>query len=210
MKEKDVQILAGYFPEKALDLVVVLIEKYRVHFKIAKNRRTKLGDYRPPVKNRFHQISVNHDLNPYAFLITFVHEMAHLLVFERYGLKISAPHGKEWKKEYRQLMQRFIDLNIFPDDLKKELEKSIVNSKASSLSEMGLYRILKKYDQNSSIEEDVIDLEKLPEGTVFYTKNGLRFQKGEKQRVRYRCFNLDNKQWYLFHPLTPVKVWTEN
>lgn len=200
--EKEKKILLQYLPESSVDMVSDLITGHKIHFRISSSRSTKFGDYRPPLKKPYHQISVNHDLNPYAFLITFIHEVAHLRVYEKYERNVSAPHGYEWKTEYRLLMQRFLDAGIFPEDLKEEITKSIVNSKASSSSEISLYRTLKKYDDKPF--EGVVDLETLPEGKLFLTKNGYRFKKGEKRRVRYRCYNLINKQWYLFHPLTPV------
>jgi len=76
----DKEILAQYIPEEAIDKVLNRIIEKKVHLKITRGRRTKLGDYRPPVRHSNHRISINHDLNPYAFLITFIHEFAHLLV----------------------------------------------------------------------------------------------------------------------------------
>ncbi len=205
MKAQEKNILKQYVPENAVEKVAELIEKYGVHFKITKSRSTKLGDYRPPLRVPYHRITVNHDLNKYAFLITFIHEIAHLLVFEKYKNKVSSPHGNEWKKEYRDLMQEFIVMNVFSEDLTKEISKSLINSKASSMSEVNLYRVLKKYDDKSNETEGVVELENLHEGVVFVTKNGQLFRKGGKQRVRYKCLNLNNNRWYLFHPLTPVK-----
>ncbi len=199
----DKEILAQYIPEEAIDKVLNRIIEKKVHLKITRGRRTKLGDYRPPVRHPNHRISINHDLNPYAFLITFIHEFAHLLVFEQHKNKV-APHGKEWKIEYRKLMTEFFGLNVFPPELQKALEDSIRNAKASTFSELELSRLLKKYDK-----PDVnghTHLEDLPDDTVFVIQNGKKFIKGEKLRKRYKCRSLQNNRFYLFHPLTPVKV----
>lgn len=206
MTDQEKQILAEYLPEAALKPVANLIVRYKIHFRISRSRSSKLGDYRPPVNQRYHKISVNHDLNQYAFLVTFIHEVAHLIVFMKHKTKVSAPHGQEWKREYQTLMQRFIDLGVFPEDVKNELSKSIVNSKASSSSEVELTRVLRKYDKNKTV--GVTHLEDIPEGSLFVIRTGRRFQKGAKRRVRYLCQNLDNKRWYLFHPLTEVKLFT--
>ncbi len=206
MTDQEKQILAEYLPGSALKPVANLIVRYKIHMTITRSRSTKLGDYRPPISQPYHKISVNHDLNPYAFLVTFIHEVAHLLVYKRYKTKVSAPHGIEWKREYKTLMQQFIDKDIFPDDIKQELLKSIVNSKASSSSEVELTRVLRKYDENKI--EGVIHLEEIPEGANFIIRTGRVFKKGQKRRVRYLCQNLDNKRWYLFHPLTEVKLFT--
>ena len=197
--EKNRETLTLYLPEKTVDTVLEWIKSRNVHLKITKNRKTKLGDYRAPVRSANHRISVNYDLNPYAFLITFVHEYAHLLVFEQYKNRVK-PHGKEWKATYRMLMHKFLEMDVFPDDLKQVLEQSIYNSKASSHSDIELSRTLQKYDKTTGI----VRIEDLPENAVFRTETGRSFRKGPRQRIRYKCQNLVNKRFYLFHPLTPV------
>ena len=47
------------------------------------------------------------NLNPYRFLMTLVHEVAHLVAFQKYGRAIK-PHGKEWKFTFQTLMLPFI------------------------------------------------------------------------------------------------------
>jgi len=200
MHPEDKKILNHYFPSQAVDMVAAWIEEKKIHFKISKTRQTKLGDYRPPIRHGNHRISVNHSLNKFSFLITFVHEYAHLLTWEKYERKAS-PHGKEWKLAYRQLMTDVIKTDAFPEDVRFELEKSIVNTKASSSSEIDLSRVLKKYDP----PHDVPLLEELPEGSFFSTANGVVYQKGNKRRTRYLCLNISNKKSYLVHALTPVK-----
>ena len=199
MNEK--AILSEYLPEKSVEQVYQWIIQYKIHFKISRRRSTKLGDYRPPIRNANHRISINHDLNPYSFLITFVHELAHLTVFEKHNRNV-LPHGKEWKQDYKSLMQMFLDKNIFPDDINTVLKKSILNSKASSTSDLALSRVLSQYDKT----EDHSKLESLETGTIFQIQNGRRFQKGERIRTRYKCLSQQNKRHYLFHPLTPVEV----
>ena len=195
----DVQILAEYLPEGAIDRVYDWIRSYKVHFRITRARTTKLGDYRPPAGRSSHRISVNHNLNPYAFLITFVHEMAHLIVHEKYGRRVQ-PHGREWREEYRDLMLPFLDGEIFPSDIRPVLRRSLINTKASSTNELALSRVLLRYDKPSHHNR----LEELGEGQTFQTENGRIFRKGERIRTRYKCLNLQNNRYYLFHPLTPV------
>lgn len=197
MTEKE--ILSEYIPENAVDEVLRWIKEKKIYLKITRARKTKLGDYRAPVRHSNHRISVNHNLNPYSFLITFIHELAHLLVFEKYKNKV-APHGIEWKIAYRDLMTGFLQMDIFPKDIHKVLSKSIQNSKASSTADLQLSRALHKYDKESVFSR----LEQLEAGTQFLIENGKTFQKGEKIRTRYKCLNLQNKKLYLFHPLTPV------
>jgi len=197
MHEK--KILNNYLPSAAVEMVFDLIKDKNIHLKITRNRKTKFGDYRPPIYHSNHRISINHNLNPYGFLITFVHEYAHLLVFEKYKNRV-LPHGKEWKRLYKMRMEEFIEMGVFPQELNEVLVKSIQNSKASSSSDLELSRILQKYD--TSMPQ--IRVEDLPANTIFKANNGKRFVKGEKQRIRYKCKCLDNNKLYLFHPLTPI------
>ncbi|PLX14981.1 MAG: sprT domain-containing protein [Marinilabiliales bacterium] len=198
MSEKD--LLFEYLPEKSVDIIYNWIVEKEVHLKIARERKTKLGDYRPPVYYKNHRISVNYNLNKYSFLITLVHEFAHLMVWEKYKNKVE-PHGKEWKETYRDLMLNFLEKDIFPADLESELKKSIKNSKASTGSEINLSRIIKKYDKHNG----KTTLEELPENSLFILENGKRFKKGPKQRTRYKCLNIDNRKIYLVHALSTVK-----
>lgn len=196
---KDKEILSQYLPAGAVDLVFDWIVKYHVHLKITKDRKTKLGDYRMPVYHTNHRITVNHNLNQFSFLVTFVHELAHLVVFEKYKNSV-APHGEEWKTEYRNLLIHFLDISIFPEDILKVLKKSISNIKASSTSDLALSRILQKYDKKT----DQPRLEELETNSIFTIQNGKQFIKGERIRTRIKCQNLQNRKYYLFHPLTPV------
>jgi hypothetical protein len=197
MNEKT--ILSDYLPQSSVDEVFKWVKKKQVHLKIAKQRKTKLGDYRPPIHHPNHRISVNHDLNKYSFLITLVHEFAHLVVWENHKNNVD-PHGKEWKLEYKRLMMVFLEKEVFPEDIKIILLKSIENSKASSTSDLKLSRVLKKYDDAT----DFLTLENIEENAVFIIEGGRRFKKGPKQRTRYKCLNIDNKRFYLVHALTPV------
>jgi SprT protein len=197
MSEKE--ILSQYLPEAAVEKVYRAVVEHQIHLKITRGRKTKLGDYRPPVSHTNHRISINYDLNKYAFLITFVHELAHLIVFEQHKNRV-APHGKEWKSIYRELMLEYLQPDIFPEDILIVLKKSIQNSKASSTSDLKLSRILQQYDTTNKLSK----VEELPLESVFETQNGRKFKKGEKVRTRYKCLNLQNNRVYLFHPLTPV------
>src|SRR5690606_9575799 len=108
--------LSVYIPEKAAPVIARWIDVYKIRLKISRRRSTKLGDYRPPQNGHMHRISVNGDLNPYAFLVTLVHEFAHLVTWNRHGPRVRA-HGKEWKGVFRQMMQPFLDAGIFPGKL---------------------------------------------------------------------------------------------
>jgi hypothetical protein len=148
-----------------------------------------------------HHISVNNDLNKYAFLITFVHEVAHLSCWEKHRDKVK-PHGDEWKTEFKILMRPFMNETIFPADVLVALKKYLQDPAASSCSDLGLLRALKKYDQ----KEGLVFLEQLPHGSIFsYNKNEELFRKGNKVRTRILCRTVQSNREYLFNPLTEVK-----
>ena len=199
-KEAPITHLQNYLPPNTYEAVLNYLRYYKVHLTVARERKTVLGDYRHRTPSQTHRISVNGNLNKYAFLITLLHELAHLLTFERWGHQVSA-HGREWKYIFGQLLAQFIEHNIFPDDIKKVLLQSLHDPAASSCADEALLRILKKYDERKS---DVHFVEDLPDGTLFKTYDGRVFQKGEKMRKRFRCVEVATKRMYLFSPVYEV------
>ncbi|MBB5636535.1 hypothetical protein HDE68_002436 [Pedobacter cryoconitis] len=196
-----VDVLAQYMPPEAAPVIAKWIDYFQCEFKISKSRATKLGDYRHPFKELGHKISVNNNLNRYAFLVTTVHEFAHLLTWNDHKNKVR-PHGGEWKHNFKRMMTPFLDQQIFPDDLQQAISTYLSNPSASSCTDLKLSRALKKYD-------GVMDhsrLEELPKHTIFTIKDGRRFKKGEQLRKRFRCECLDNGNIYLFSPLAEVIV----
>ncbi|WP_246029369.1 SprT-like domain-containing protein [Pedobacter nototheniae] len=195
-----VNVLAQYMPAEAAPLIAKWIDYFQCEFKIAKTRSTKLGDYRHPYRNKGHRISVNFNLNHYSFLVTTVHEFAHLLTWNDFKNKVK-PHGTEWKNNFKRMMVPFFDMKIFPEDVHKAINNYMSNPAASSCSDLHLSRALKKYD---SAQTDTLHLEQLPLHANFKIKDGRRFIKGDRIRKRYRCVCLDDKRIYLFNPLAEV------
>ncbi len=193
-------ILKKYLPKEFVVYVSDLIVHSNVKFKIVAPRSTKLGDFRPSSKkNGTSQITVNGDLNPYAFLITTLHELAHLNTFQSHGAYVN-PHGNEWKKEYISLLEPILTVSSLPVDIKNTLTKSIRNPKASSCSDIHLSRVLKKYDEAKNTQT----LEELDEHAIF-SINKKVFSKGKLRRTRYLCKEMDSGKSYLIHALAEVK-----
>jgi len=199
--EQPMQVLATFLPDKSYEYVADYLHRYQVHLTVTKARSSVLGDYRNAYKGRNHRISVNGNLNKYSFLITLLHELAHLLTFEKYKHSVAA-HGKEWKTVYGGLLATFVQHNIFPADIKKELLQSLSNPAASSCAEEHLMRVLRNYDVQ---KEGIYMLEQLPENTLFITKDGRQFIKGSKLRKRFRCKEVATGTLYLFSPVYEVK-----
>lgn len=198
--EKYKAILGKYLPDNTAETIVTSLQRHKAHLRISRGRSTKLGDYRPPQNGKGHQISVNHDLNKYAFLITLVHELAHLVIYEEYGNRVK-PHGKEWKQTYRLMMEPFMTDSVFPDDIHAALENYLSKSYASSGADINLSRVLQQYDDDPGIA-----LESIAEGSIFRLSNGRIFKKGPRVRKRYRCLRLDNQRVYLVNPLARVSL----
>lgn len=191
------EILLQFVPEEAVGQLADWIIGYRIKVNITKSRNTKSGDYRAPHNGFGHRISINHDLNKFHFLITFVHEVAHLTAFLKH--KNIAPHGKEWKNEFKTLMNPFLHEGIFPEDVLFALQNYIQNPAASSCSDTSLTKILKKYDPI-----ETLFLEDIPESSLFSLKNGKKFIKGPKIKKLYKCTEYNSKHIYLVHPLAEI------
>ena len=194
------EVLKNYLPEESLDTIARWVRHFNFDLKITRGRTTKLGDYRSPFNGKRHKITVNHNLNRFAFLVTLVHEVAHLTAFEKYGHKIK-PHGDEWKQEYKLLMHPFLHESILPNDVQVALINYLQNPSASSCADENLVRILKKHDKPN---EALVHLEDLPFKTMFKIAGNRYFEKGEKLRKRYKCTEIATKRVYLFSPVADV------
>ncbi len=206
--ERNSNLLKKYIPEQTAPLIAQWVVQHDFKLKIKRERSTKLGDYRSPQKGSNHVITVNHNLNKYAFFITLVHEIAHLITFNKHQNHVS-PHGQEWKQEYKNLMRNFMSAEIFPTDILLALQKHFVNPAASSCSDSDLLRVLKRYDEAHS-NAHLTFVEKLPNKAVFKYNGGKLFEKGARIRTRYRCKEISNGHIYLFHALTEVELVEQN
>ncbi len=193
-------VLKTYLPAKAVTSVEELLKVYKVHLKIVNERQSKHGDYRPLPDGR-HQITINANLNPYRFLITLIHEIAHLLVFINYG-RHNKPHGIEWKLTFQKLMLPLINPQIFPEQLLPLIANHFKNPRASSDTDARLSIALKAYDQPT----DKNYIFEIPKGTQFSLPNGKIFIKEEKLRKRYKCRELSTGRQYVFQPNAQVEV----
>ena len=201
-KEAPIDHLQRYLPPGTFEPVAQYLHHFKVHLTVAKERRSILGDYRHRTPHTNHRISVNGNLNAYSFLITLLHELAHLLTFEQFGNRVQA-HGPEWKKVYAGLLDGFLKNNLFPADIEKELLLSLKNPAATSCAEDALLRILRRYDKNG---QGYPMVEELPPQSLFRTSDGRVFRKGKKLRKRYQCVELATGRAYLFSPVYEVEL----
>lgn len=201
-KEVPLSTLDDYLPAESVSLVLHYIRFYKVHLTISRNRRSVLGDYRHTIGSMNHRISINGNLNTFSFLITFIHELAHLVTFTQYGNRVEG-HGREWKDTYRHLLLEFMAHPIFPPDIIQALERSLHNLPASSCADDVLMRVLSKYDQH---EDASLFVEQVEEGSLFEIEGGRIFKKGKQLRKRFQCVETKTGKLYLFSPIHRVKL----
>lgn len=192
--------LHNYIPKSALPMVLELLSHDVLSVSIKRERKTRHGDYRK-LPNGKHEISVNSNLNPYRFLITLVHEIAHFETYKLYGRSIK-PHGVEWKRTYKQLMLPFLNPAVFPNHLLPLLAKHFKNPKASSDTDVALVAALKQFDEPN----DKILIFEVPYGSRFKLYNGRIFKKGNKRVKRFECQEVATGRLYLFNPNAEVEI----
>jgi SprT protein len=194
--------LQSYLPAGSFEEVLYYLQHYHVHLTISRQRQSVLGDYRHALPGRNHRISVNGNLNKFAFLITLLHELAHLFTYEKFGHRVAA-HGREWKDEFSKILAKFLLQKVFPPDIEKTLLQTLKNPAASSCGDEKLLRVLHRYDDQ---KEGIQLVEQLPDGALFLIKGGRIFKKGEKIRKRYKCVEVKTGKYYLFSAVYEVSV----
>ena len=200
--EAPLEAIKKYIPDNAAQQILHYLHTYKVHLTVTRERKSVLGDYRHATSFNTHRISINGNLNKYSFLITLIHELAHLVTFQQHRHRVE-PHGKEWKKIYSMLLRDFLHDGIFPADVKQTLTDSLHDLPASSCSDEKLMRVLRNYDKKSN---GLVMVEQISEGHLFDAGKGKMFKKGKKLRKRYQCTELATGKLYLFSPIYEVRA----
>ncbi len=190
--------LQKYLPEASIDLVIELLNKYPHQLKIVNQRQTKHGDFRLTKDNKY-QITVNNSLNKYQFLLTLIHEIAHLVTHLKY--KRVQPHGIEWKLNFQHLMLPFVNPTIYPKEILPHLANYLKNPKASTDSDIHLSLAMKQFSEKS----DKSFIFEVPLNATFFFKNKTYIRK-DKRRTRYECIEINSKRIYLFNQNVEVEL----
>ena len=199
-----VAVFERFVPAAAVEYCNRLYEKLGFEFKITRSRNTKLGDFRYYSNTKKAIITVNNDLNPFAFLITYLHEVAHLLTHNEFKNSVN-PHGKEWKTVFVRITQPVLTEEVFPPTVLLALKKYFQNPKASSCADPNLYKALQQFNYSSNKKLlDTVDL------ASKFEFNRRTFQKIEKRRTRWVCLEIKSQRKYLIPGVAEVKVMSED
>lgn len=194
-------IFENHVPDCVTHYCFDLWEKHRFNFIVAKKRSTKLGDYRFNGRDNSHTITVNNNLNKFSFLITYLHEVAHLLTFTKFKNKVY-PHGEEWKNNFQDLLSPVMNDLVFPKDIMIHLKTYIQNPKASSCSDHNLARALSAYD---SKDDTMIHLSEVETGKTFRF-NSKVYQMEAAKRTRIICKEVSSGRRYLISGIAQVEL----
>lgn len=200
-KQERMETLSHYLPPRTYDMVLPYIQEFPLRLILTRERKTVMGDYRPPHRSDgYHQITVNINLNPYSFLITLVHELAHMRTHFHFPRGV-APHGPEWKTQFRHVLLPFLGKKIFPRDIEKALIQYIQNPTASTCSDPHLFRALYQYDIK---KPGHLLIDSLPPGARFISENRV-YEIIRHRRTRTHCLELGTGKAYLFPRLYEVR-----
>ena len=193
------QLLKNHLPENAVHYAYDLWVSYQFRFKVTRKRNSKYGDYRYNPIDDSHTITINGDMNPFAFLVTYTHEVAHLVTYKRFGKKV-APHGSEWKKTFREVIEPVLSNLVFPDDILEALRRHMKNPKATSSSDPHLNVCLRKYDDNTGL----VHLGEIKNGDLFKFNTRV-FKKESMRRTRILCQEVKSGRKYLISQVALVE-----
>ncbi|WP_337043027.1 SprT-like domain-containing protein [Emticicia sp. 17c] len=182
------ELLGKHVPAAAVDYCFKLWKEHPFSFKITRTRSTCFGNY--SFRNGQHTITVNHDLNVYAFLLTYIHEIAHQRAWLGKSRKKIAPHGKEWKTSFQGLMLPLLTEQVFHETILVPLAQYMRNPAASSVRYAPLAIALQSFD---AVQQNGILLVEVADKQWFTFRNTV-FQKLEKRRTRVLCMERNSKR----------------
>lgn len=182
-----IRLFEKHVPLAAVAYCYHLWQQYPFTFRVTRPRQTKLGDFRAEVRPGAplavaYTITVNNNLNSSAFLITYLHEVAHLLVYQTKRRQVK-PHGPAWQKAFREVMQPVLNGTVFPDSVLLPLTHYLQRPAASTGAHTALATALRQLDTAPADQHLLIDL---PEGAGFRFLEK-EYIRGMKRRTRIVC-----------------------
>jgi SprT protein len=184
------EILTKHLPAAAVAYSLALWQENPFSFKISRSRSSCFGNY--SFREGQHKITINHDLNKYAFLVTYIHEIAHQRAWLNKGRRKIEPHGKEWKKCFQDLMKPMLHVGVFPEKLLVPLIDYMQNPAASSVSYAPLSDALRSFDSGEQLGISLAEIA----NNQWFEFRGNVFQRLEIRRTRVLCLEKNAKRKY--------------
>jgi hypothetical protein len=190
LAERSIAAIGPHVPPDWLKPLAKLLKQSPVLVRIAGHRKSKHGDHRLAPGKGYSVISVNDGGNPWQFVITLLHELAHAQVAHTYGRKASA-HGREWKSAFRRLLVGHLEM--FPADLQAAVADYAQHPLYSTSSHPQLAAALRRYDTTDHRPT----VAELRDGQKFTLNGRLFLTRHRLLRKRYLCTTVDGKKYYV-------------
>ncbi len=189
-------VFQQYVPAGAVSYCQQLHRQYGFTLKIVKPRRTRLGDFRVFPTGQT-QITVNTDLTPEGFLITYIHEVAHAAVHARQRRLVwprrLAPHGPAWQSTFRELMHPILTETVFSVAVLTSLTHYLKKPAATTAGCSDLMNALRL---TAPVPDNRPTVGDLPDDAVFQLAKKT-FIRGTLRRTRFVCKEVSTGKNYL-------------
>jgi SprT protein len=192
IREHSLANIRAHAPESALPALRRLLDGLPVLINVTKNRRSKHGDYRRSPCRHYGIVTVNAFGNPWQFLFTLLHELAHAEVHIHHGAR-TRPHGIQWKTIFSRLLLDFAGQDLFPESLTPLIRRHAMKPRYSTCADLKLAIALREYD---TLDHRPMVAE-LPRGQRF-SLDGVRvLTRRELSRTRYKCTTARGREYYV-------------
>ena len=174
--------LESYLNDAEWAMVAQILSTTPCMVSAVRARSTKHGDHRWRAAEGYSEVTVNASGNQYQFFFTLLHELAHAVTFQTFGLRVAA-HGREWRQTFSNLLKQALTAELFPEDLRSHVARQAAAPHASSSRDTSLQLAFRKYD-TLNLRPLVAEL---AHGALFSLDGKLILRRGEKLRTRFQC-----------------------
>lgn len=216
-----IKYLKKYIPVEVLDYVVPILVEHNITLTNI-THKNNLGCFIVDnILEKPEYIQIHSGLNKYAYTITLLHEIAHLLVYVNYK---QMGHNKYWKNTYRALLIKvIIQSDIFPKDVVEAVGMSldsirgrsnILNPDLALLIKYDtperslLTQMLDQYNLGITDLEDVIknNVDSVKIGEYFYlSDSSIRYKKISSKISNCVC-EAEDGTLYNINKKYPIKI----